>query len=378
MKAHEIDLTSFRIKGHVTCEYKDDALQITTLRSIPTQRFDLEHLAIHSFGYLPNRYHLPFRIDLTAKIDAPGLYVLPGNGHINFGTMWQDNRRMDDIAAPARKIMLFHNHIEMNTWTDLSILYDKKEMQILINGEERYYSTRERYMKPALLDEINTDGLMLKIACDKLTTLHISALRITEYETSCGIVRPASQLPAAPTRHTGVPFGERASFEQCIAALPVSMQNAIIQMDRYLKDQRKIKFKRQIEKNGNKITYVASEQGFSYTIYVSNDLFDHSLQWYLITSGKPETWHRKADRMEAALRLLEPEHMEYAKRMFQNLDDCVGCYQNCLARTLYQFGDQQKYTCHGKLKFKMHVTGFEDARIFIDTIIQMEQAQLQL
>jgi len=134
-----------------------------------------------------------------------------------------------------------------------------------------------------------------------------------------------------------------------------------------------LKFKRQIEKNGNKITYVASDFGFSYAIYLSNDIFDHSLQWYIITNGKPESWHRKADMMEETLNRLIHISPDFAERMFFNLDDCVGCYKNCLAKTPYHLIDKHKTVCHGKLKFKMNASGFEDVRTFIDEINYLVQ-----
>ncbi len=97
MIKHSIDLNSFLPKGQVGCEYKGTMLYMTTYRTIPTQRFDAEHLSVNSYIYLPERYRLPLRIDMTLKIDAPGFYILLGKGHINFGTLWSDNRRMDDM-----------------------------------------------------------------------------------------------------------------------------------------------------------------------------------------------------------------------------------------------------------------------------------------
>ncbi|HYF82487.1 MAG TPA: hypothetical protein VEB00_05610, partial [Clostridia bacterium] len=125
-----------------------------------------------------------------------------------------------------------------------------------------------------------------------------------------------------------------------------------------------------------KITYVSSDYGFSYAIYLSNDIFDHSLQWYIITNGKPETWHRKADMMEVTLNRLAYKTPDFAKRMFSNLDECVGCYKNCLAKTQYQLHDKQKSVCHGKLKFKMSASGFEDVRAFIEEINLLVQETL--
>jgi hypothetical protein len=282
--------------------------------------------------------------------------------------MWSDNRRLDDIVAPSRKTMFYHNHIEMNQFTDISILYDKNEMQILIDGEERYYSKKERYMKSSALQEMNENGFEVKIACDKLVELWIEAFAVTEYEDTCGIVPSGKELPVAITQNNAIAQGTKPVFEECILLLPEDIQREIRSINDYLKSLKPLNFKRQIEKNGNKITYVSSEYGVSYAIYLSNDIFDHSLQWYLITNGKPETWHRKADCMEDTLKSLALTSPDIAERMFYSLDDCVGCYPNCLAKTKYCLGEKHKTACHGKLKFRMSKSGFEDVRTFIDEI----------
>ncbi len=368
MKKQNIELDDFITKGQVECDYKDNLLYVKTKHSIPTQRFDAEHLSIDSYIYLPNKYKLPLRIDMTAKIDAPGFYILLGKGHINFGTLWSDNRRMDDIVAPTRKTMFYHNHITMNEYAEISIIYDLKEMQILINGEERYYSKKEKYMKSPALNEMNKEGFELKIACDKLVNLSIKSFSVTECENGFDILRNEDSLPAAIMKNETIEPGVAPNLNKCISLLPAEIQSEIINIDDYLKSLRPLKFKRLLEKNGNKITYVASEYGVSYAIYLSNDMFDHSLQWYLITNGKPETWHRKSNRMEDTLDRLADKSQGFAKRMFNNLEDCVGCYHNCLAKTQYRFGNKSRTACHGKLKFKMSTAGFGEVRAFVDEI----------
>lgn len=374
MVKHDINLTDLLFRGQIKAEIKDNLLYITNKRSIPTQRFDAGHLSINSYAYLEDKYKLPLRIDITAKIDAPGLYILIGKGHVNFGTLWSDNRRIDDIVAPDRKIKIFHNHMPMNQFADISIIYDLKEMQILVNGQERYYSTKEKYMKASALSEINENGLEVKISCDKLVNLCIKSFSITEYGT-CGICHTDVELPQAQTKNMAIETGEKPAFEKCISFLPENIQREVIEMDGYLKGLRPLKFKRQLEKNGNKITYVASEYGCSYAIYLSNDIFDHSLQWYLITNGKPETWHRKSNMMEETLNSLAVKNPGFADRMFENLDECVGCYKTCMGRTPYTFNNKRKYACHGKLKFKMGDSGFEDVRTFINEINGLENIQ---
>ncbi|MBP7176707.1 MAG: hypothetical protein KBA53_10930 [Thermoclostridium sp.] len=368
MKRHVIDLVAVLPEGQAICECKDNCLHMTTTRAIPTQRFDAEHLSINSYIFLPDKYKLPLRVDITAKIDAPGLYVFVGKGHVNFGTLCSDNRRIDDIVSPSRKTIYYHNDIPINEFTDISLIYDLKEMQILVDGQERYHSNNERYMKSREFGELNKEGFGLRIACDKLTNLTIQSIVITEFPDTCSIVHTRAELPAAFTKNQVLEPAEKPTFEKCISRLPVTIQNEIIKLDEYLKSIKRFKFKRQIEKNGNKVTYVASDYGFSYAIYLSNHMFDHSLQWYLITNGKPETWYRKADSMEETLNSLMQKAPDFAQRMFFNLDDCVGCYKNCLAQTAYQLGEKKKVVCHGKLKFNMSPSGFEDVRAFIDEI----------
>jgi hypothetical protein len=376
MIEHGIDLIDFIPKGHVECEYRDGMLTMSTNHALPTQRFDLEHLSINSYIYLQKKYRLPLRIDITAKVDGPGLYILLGEGHINLGTLWSDNRRIDDIVAPAGKTKFYHNHINMDEFTEISVLYDLKEMQIIINGEERYYSQKEKYMKAPAFNEKNEEGFEFKIACSKLVNLWIKSVRITEYEETCGISHSEAELPVASTKNNAIAPGEKPSFEQCISLLPKHFQEEIVKMDHYLKSLRTLKIKRQLEKNGNKITYVSSEYGVSYAIYLSNDIFDHSLQWYIITNGKPDTWHRKANGMEETLDRLARRSPEFAERMFFSLDECVGCYSGgCLVKTRYRLGDKQKMVCHGKLKFRMSLSGFEDVRIFFEEINRMVQEQ---
>ncbi len=368
MKKYNVNLADFTSRGQVECELRNNILFITNKRSIPTQRFDAEHLSINSYTGLPGKYKLPMQIDITAKIDAPGMYILIGNGHVNFGTLWSDNRRIDDISAPNRKTKCFHNSIPMKEFVELSLIFDIKEMQILINGEERYYSQKERYMKAPVFKEMNRDGFEIKITCDKLVNLCIDSVYITEYDNACGIVHSEMELPAAVIKNIAIAAGEKPTFEKCISLLPESIKREIISIDEYLKSSKLLKFKRQLEKNGNKITYLAAEYGLSYAIYLSNDIFDHSLQWYLITKGKPETWHRKANMLEKTLDSLARKIPDFADRMFNNLEECVGCYKICLARTKYKFNNKQKAVCHGKLKFKMCVSGFEDVRTFINEV----------
>jgi hypothetical protein len=370
MKKHEIDLGSLLSKGYVITETKDDMLHVSIPKRLTTN-FDKENMSVNNYVYLPDTYKLPLRIDLTAQIDSPGLYLFFGQGHVNFGTPWSDNRRIDDIIEPSRKIIFYHNHIPMKEFVDISVIYDYKAMQILVNGEERYYSEKERYMKSKLFKEFNSTGFSLKIASHKRTNLIVKSLSITEYDETADIKRTGTALPEPFKSNIAVPADDKPQFDMCISLLPKEIQREIIKTDEFLRSLRPIKFKRQIEKHGNKITYLASDYGFSYGIYPSNDVMYHSLGWYIITGSKPEFWHRKADLMEETLKKLAETSPELAGRMFVNLNECISCAPHCKVKTLYEFDGKKKLACHGLMEFKMCVSDFEDVRTFIKTLLEV-------
>jgi hypothetical protein len=360
MKKHNINLNTFLTKGSVVTEIKDDMLHMTTTRRLH------ENINI----YLPEPYKVPLRIDLTIKIDSPGLYLFFGNGHISFGTPWSDSRRIDDIIEPNSKTRFFHNHVPMNEFVNISVIYDFKAMQILINDEERFYSEKEKYMKSKLFKEFNDRGFTLKMACDKRADLIIKSLSITEYDETAEIMRTDIDLPAPLKCNQAIQPGQKPQFEACISLLAKEIQNEIIKTDHYLRSLKPMKFKRQVDKYGNKITYIASEYGFSYALYPSNDVMHHSLSWYIITGCKPELWYRKADMMEETLNKLAEASPEFAERMFLNLKECNACCQ-CAVKTLYEFNGKKKVTCHGRMEFKMCVSDFGDVRGFINTVNEL-------
>lgn len=361
MKKHEIDLRTLLSKGYVCTDMKDGMMHATV-----TQR-----LTKNTYIYIPDTYKLPIHINLTIKIDSPGFYIFFGNGHVNFGTPWSDNRRIDDIIDPNSKVRFFHNHIPMNEFVNISVIYDFKAMQILINGEERFYSAKEKYMKAKLLKELNGTGFALKIACDKRVNLVIKSLTITEYDDTVEITHADTKLPLPLTTNHAIEEGMKPQLDSCISLLPKEIKEEIIKTDYYLRSLKPMKFKRQIEKHGNKITYLASDYGFSYVLHPSNDVMYHSLSWYIITNGKPEAWHRKADMMEETLNKIAETSPDFAERMFFNLTECIAC-SNCIVKTLYEFNGKKKITCHGRMNFKMCVSDFKDVRKFINTINELQ------
>ena len=360
----EIDLKSIVSQGDVVKKLTKEDLQFTTTSRLST-RFN-KNMPLESYITTNKLYKLPLQINITLKIDSSGFYLMLGNGHLSFGTPWQDNRRVSDIVEPKYKPKFFDNYIPINEFVNISVYYGLKEMQIKVNNEVRYYSKKERYMKSKFFNELNLKGLKLKLTCDKRSTTHIKTLNITELKEDKHIEQ-VDNLPPAVTVNQAVKDIIKPSLKECISLLPIHIQNKIIEIDSFLLSLKPLKFKRKVVKQG-KITYIATKHGFSYSIYPSNDIMHHSLNWYIITNRKPEQWRRKADLMETTLRKLNEKSTELANRMFLNLRECILCNNHCAVKTLYQFEGVSKLTCHGIMDLKMFESDFDDAISFMDTV----------
>lgn len=359
MTEHNIDLTLLAFHGHTLSKMRDGVLSMTVTHAANHCKPGMP--CVH-YAEIPGRFRLPLRVDLTARIDVPSLSIMLGKGHVSLGSPF-DNRRLEDICEPRQKINLFHNCFPRNEFSDIALIYDLKEMQILIDGEERYYSKREKYMKSSMFQAMNEEGFPLRISCAKRTNVAVSRICVTEYDGTAGIIHFNVQDDNI------VPPTEKPTFENCIVGLPDEIRYVVMDIDGWLKAMSPMKFKRQIDRRGCKITYVAPDQGFSYAIHISGNVLYHTLQWYILTQGKPETWGRKADQMEDTLKYLAQHDPAFAQRMFHNLYECVGGYgPGCLAKTLYTYANETVVSCHGKLYFNMNLSEFDDVKRFIGAV----------
>jgi hypothetical protein len=367
MKEHRIDLGALTAHGQAKIKFTDRTLDVWTTHSITPISFNLygDSYKKH-YVSLPGTCRLPFRIDMTVRLDFPLLIMLIGSGHITFASPWQDNRKIEDIVKasgkPNQDRNSYDNHLPFTQYADISVTYNFDEMQILINGEERFYSRKQAYMREKTLKEQNTEGFSIRLAVAKLSTLNIKNITITEFDEKAPVVRGAFEI--IKPQHMD---GERPkpTFESVISALPQEYRNEIIKTDDFLKSLRPVKFKRMVDKNGGKISYVASDFGISYMVNVSGAESSQNFGWYIVTGGKPETWRRKADYMEETLAEIASSDPQLAERIFYALNDCVDCYgQRCLAKTPYAFNGQKKVTCHGRVLLRMCSSDFHDVREF--------------
>jgi hypothetical protein len=367
MKKYCIDLSSLTPRGKAEMKIADKALDVWTTHSVTPTAFNLygDSYKRH-YVSLPGKYHLPFRLDMTVRLDFPALFLFIGDGHIMFASSGQDNRKIEDIAKPSGKPNQDHysydNSLPFNEFVDISVTYGFDEMQILIGGEERFYSRRQAYMKAKGLNERNAEGFSVRLAVSKLSTLNIKTITVTEFDDRAAMVRGAFEEVKSQPAAGECP---KPTFESVISGLPQNFRDEIMETDGFLMSLRPMKFKRTVDKGGGKITYVASDFGISYAVNVSGTQSSHNLGWYIVYNGKPETWHRKADYMEETLAEIAKIDPRLSERVFYALNDCVGCYgPGCLARTLYAFNGQKQLSCHGRVVLRMCHDDFQDAREF--------------
>lgn len=358
MRENRIGLETLTPMGHVQTQCNGQELSVRVTEAIHDLGYNINRSVIRSYLAIPGVYRPPFRIEMTVKLDMPCFILLAGEGHVTFGSPWMENRRIEDIAVPMGKPREYDNEISFGEHNRLSVYYGLHEMQILVDGEERFFSNHERYFKAS-----HEEGYALGITCTKDAELEIREIVITELDADIGLNRPNTAKPL-PDLMDGI----KPTYESCIAGLPEEIQAEIGETERFLKALKPMKFRRAIDKNGKKITYVASDFGISYALYISGSQMHHSLQWYIVTNGKPETWHRRANHMEEVLQRLDSTNPELAGRIFHRLNECTGCRRSCSVFTPYEYHGQRKTTCHGQVFLKMKAADFQDARDFFEAV----------
>ena len=196
MHTHQINLTDFIPKGAIksTISQKGLCLSLNTPLKTNFHRFiDV----INSYILLPQKFYLPVKITFMINSDDVGFYLLFGNGRINFNDYGAcDNRCYNDIVEPSLKPMpKFDNFLPKNKDVIIEVIYDYKFMQININGEERYFSAKEKYMKSKLTKEKNDEGFVLRFAIEQSEGLLIKDFTVTQYDEgeSVACIRPTKE-----------------------------------------------------------------------------------------------------------------------------------------------------------------------------------------
>lgn len=247
---------NFECKGSTLMKTMDNGLWFTVTSS-PPHNFRHKNAVVRSYLEAESLYRLPLRIDMTVSLDAPGFCVLLGDsGRIHFCSTWNDNRRIEDIAGPPMdgKSMFFANQMPLNTPIEITIIYNLKSMQVLINGEQRYYSVKERYMKSSAFPELNAAGFPLRLSCNKRTEVVVHSFVVTESGTDFEIITqefmPGPVMCNIALRPGDKPnyenivtaLGGKPAFDAMIAGLPDDIRAKVIEIDGYLRSYKPLKF----------------------------------------------------------------------------------------------------------------------------------------
>lgn len=378
MVIHNIPLESLIPHGKVSVNITNGEFNLVTNSAFKTW-FDKDNTPIKSYVYLPNKYKLPFRVDMTVKIDSPALYLLAGKGLIGFAT-GMDNRKIRDILGknPKPNTHAFDNDLQMNQYVDISVTYGMKAMWVYINSDLRCISRKDDYIKTikkGLLPKEYENGFNLALACTKRTQTVLKELTITEFELDKITVPEESVKIHCDSACLSV--SEKPTLDKCIQGLEYDLQKEIIHTNEYLLNdvKKNMSFKRKIEGGYpySKITYV-SQKGLSYKIHIRGVTLWHQLVWIRYnTKQEQEKYggYKKADCTNEALNKLAEESPELASKIFFRIRECFGCEQNCGYRAIYEYNEMKKMSCDdifGGIYFKMLPSDFEDLRKYISVL----------
>ena len=322
---------------------------------------------------VPGKFKLPFRVDITAKMDSPALLLHIGDGYIHLNTGGMDNRRMKAIIGVETKPNLhkFDNRAPLNEYFEVSAIYGKKAMRLIINGEERYCNKKDIYMKSPLTDTDFPDGFGLGIACYKRTEVSIKSLTVTEYTDEPEFAAlPQKEFIYAPT----LTKTENPTLEDCIKDLSPELQACLLDMDRHLKE---LKFRRKIQGGypESRITYFVPYV-VSYQIKISHHLLTHRttamLGFYMNNARE------RADRFNPRfLSKLDESEPGLAGEIFDRMYElhCCRCRgdHSCAHFNLTEYDGQKKNNCQHIVQFKMIPADFGDVKKVIGAILDISK-----
>ena len=369
----DIPLKSLIPHGKITTKLKVDALEFTP--KIRSSNF----VDSRTPGLiLPEKAKLPFRLDLSVKLDDMGFRVIVGKGLIPFTAGWNFRgiENIVDEGPKSWKIRTFDASLELNKTTDISITYDYEFMMIEINGDTRFLSKKERYMKSPLLRDANDKGFEIKITTEKFSTAVLNSLSITQY-TDDEIATLRSQIKDRDEIYQSIPGTVekgKESFDECIASLSDIVQREIKQTNDHLLDMKSLKIKRSIEgtHKGCRIKYNSPTYGFGYHIIVSNSWASHFFWFSMHFNHRYGAFGaRKCDYTEEMLNKIAEKSPETAAKIFDYYGECGICVhadRSSVCPTVYEHRGIKKTTCHGQMKMNMKPETFQDIRVVFDAL----------
>ena len=368
MALTQIDFNSFQTTSGVIMEKRNNGFFLSATKDV--RRGFLPIRPLTSCITMPKRFYLPLKICMTLNMPQPGLHLLLGEGHLSFGTQ-SDNRSISDIVEPdSKKPKHFNNLTDLSKDIDITVLYGLKFMQIVIDGETRYFSKKEKYMRSGIFADMNNAGFELRLCTDKFAEVIIKNMIVEEYDVEPDIIPINNEIDGAKLYF--IRRGVKAGFEECLSLLAPALQAEIIKTDQLLYSEKELKVKRKIEGDelGCKITYTSSVHGFSYSIRINENLMSHSYWWYMLSNYKFEGKYmgRKNDLTNLTLKSVYDLSPEIANRLIGYYGKCNGCSQTCAVKTVYELNGKKFVSCHGQMHMNMNLQTFSDFRFMFDVV----------
>lgn len=183
MQIYPIDLAEFTTKGAIKATLTQEGLCLG-LNNPLRKHFHRYVDVINAYVFLTQKIHLPVKISFTINANNTGFHFLFGAGRITFNDDDNDGARMcNDIVNPSLKASRFNNNfVPKDKDTIIEIIYDYKFMQINVGGEERYFSTKEKYIKSKFTAGKNTEGFDIRFAIDQSEKVLIKQFSVTQYD----------------------------------------------------------------------------------------------------------------------------------------------------------------------------------------------------
>ena len=362
MALTQIDFNSYQTTSNVIAENRSDGFHLSATKGVRVSYLPTKPLS--SCITVPKRFFLPLKICMTINMPQPGLHLMLGEGHISFGTM-SDNRSRSDIVEPDnKKPMSFDNRTSLHRDIEITVIYGLKFMQIVIDGETRFFSKKEKYMRSDLFVDMNKAGFELSLGTDKFAEVVIKKMAVEEYDIEPDSIPINNEIGEARLYY--IRKGIKASFDECISLLAPALKEEIIKTDQFLLSEKELKIRRKIEGDqlGCKITYISSVHGFSYALRINEHLMAHSYWWYMVSNYKFEGKYmgRKNDLTNPTLKSVYEQSPEIADRLVSYYGKCSGCSQSCAVKTIYELNDKKFVSCHGQMHMNMNLQTFSDFR----------------
>jgi len=350
LKTHNISLESLTARGNKTeLSLSNGEINLTCPKPLDKNC---------GRAVIPQKYSIPFRVNLTLKADATNFNILMGKGFVHFSHAPNESgsgmRRQDIFTGKEESTKHdFSAVIPLNKYFNLSVVVDSEITWIEIDNICYYPTRKAQYiglLKEGMPEEF-ADGLGLAIGVGKIgdkkgTHLTIKSIEIIEYE--------SGELDV-PVEIVDLP--ELSPFEWYLKSLPDLIRNEAEVTNDFLLNEPEIKsifkFKRALDKHGN-ASYV-SACGLQYRMMKYKPNGKHILNWV----QKPN----RSDYTSEILNEIAEMSPDFANKLFDSLLSCSKT--TCGRNTVVAYKGQSKTTCASSIYLQWTPSEMDEAREYI-------------